>query len=163
MRAVAHALLHYKTEVLISPVGSPVARSPAVRQEGPFGCDHNIEDSKTDKKCVVCLFECNQYVRIRDKMEKPISPTVKSKVKDAYFGVKRKVSHCSKCDVDAHNFTLSKKRFIHGLFPDKTCMEILHSKTGREIWNMKKTRAAVSTTHPYVKEVRRAIEEELRE
>jgi hypothetical protein len=61
---------------------------------------------------------------------------VEDKVKDWYCGVRRRISTCKACDVHAHNTMLIKNRkFIQDLFPGMTCMDILHSQTGKEIWN----------------------------
>ena len=55
-------------------------------------------------------------------------------------------------------------KIIHGLFDKMTCMEILHSSIGKEIWNIEtksKTRYSVNTKHPLVKDVKKTVDAHL--
>ena len=88
----------------------------------------------------------------------------RAKVNRSHQGTKRCVSHCRQCNISAHNFIVdgANKKFIHGLgvFQDLTCMEIIHSKTGKEIWNVGTSdkKIPVIGGHPLVKEVKRAVD-----
>ena len=56
------------------------------------------------------------------------------------------------------------KKIVHGLFEKMSCMEILHSSIGKEIWNVeriRKTRYSVNTKHPLVREIKKTVDAHL--
>jgi hypothetical protein len=78
------------------------------------------------------------------------------------------VLRCKQCNIYAHNFIMEKDvKFIHGLFEKMTCMEILHSSIGKEVWNVetksetRKTRYSVNTKHQLVKDVKKTVDAHL--
>ena len=76
---------------------------------------------------------------------------------------KQKVSTCKQCNVNAHNFVVVKDRkFIHSHFDDMTCMEIIHSQTGKELWRMGtahgRKKLMVNYKHNIAKEVHKAVQ-----
>ena len=56
--------------------------------------------------------------------------------KQKRLGNRKNVASCLTCGINAHNdHKMPNPKIIHELFPNMTCMEIAHSRTGREIWN----------------------------
>jgi hypothetical protein len=75
-------------------------------------------------------------------------------------GVRSNTSWCEQCKVPAHNMLLGDdNNYIHALFPGKSCMEILHSTTGREVWRIRRSKVSVNYKHPTVKAIRKAVNE----
>jgi len=74
------------------------------------------------------------------------------------------VAKCMKCNVYAHVGKCSNPKFIHSLFPEMaSSMEILHSRTGKEIWGdlgdckSTKSRKRLKLGHKIMKEVREQV------
>jgi hypothetical protein len=79
--------------------------------------------------------------------------------------VKRKVAMCRDCGVTVHTAGLVEtSKFLHQMFPGMSCMDIIHSPTGKEIWNVKvggSKKVTVNYKHPIVQELRRCVEDML--
>jgi hypothetical protein len=189
MQVVAHELLRYKTESLMSPVIATRSRPRSVGQAVVGGTadnepeldddDHDdglaVSESVGNKRCVVCSLETSHYrrqVKNRLKNTEEVEEG-KRKLTASYQGVRKHVSTCTRCSVSAHNSLLSHGKYIHALFPGMTCMQILHSATGKEIWNVvrskvknsssddfgeEKTKVTVNYRHRVVKDVRKLVE-----
>jgi hypothetical protein len=126
---------------------------------------HAEEMHQRFTRCIVCSLEAAQYKRLSKDRSNEMDEFTKKIIDDSYKSVRRSVHKCSECGVTAHNFRLARdRRFIHGLFEGMSCMEIVHSETGQEIWNVDKTgekRISVNYQHPIVKQVREAVKEHL--
>jgi hypothetical protein len=185
LRIISNMLLRYKTLTGLSP--SPVSKRRRTHFESPGTiqnqqCEEVLVDdgkltavARPDQKCIVCSIELSQYRSLYAKMEQ-MSPATfkqkesinKEKVKNVQRGVRERVSTCRVCNVNAHNHQLEerKKKIIHSLFPPNlTCMEILHSPLGRQVWNITdkdgKCNARVRTSHEVITNLREAIAEDL--
>ena len=67
---------------------------------------------------------------------------------------------CKQCLVHAHNdVPTDDTYFIHAIFPGKSCMNILHSEEGKEIWKVRARKVSVNYKHNIVKEIRRAVDD----
>ena len=160
LQVVAHELLHYETKALSSPHTSPNVGKFANRGLG-FDELHQIVKANREKRCQVCTLELRQYSTIA---KRNLSQGAEEKIKAANNGVRSRVSMCIQCGFNAHNYVFVKeKKFIHQLFPEMSCMEILHSDRGKEIWSVKKygdsTKVTVKNSHPVVKEMRKSVED----
>ena len=77
-------------------------------------------------------------------------------------GLQTRVFGCTHCRVEAHKHLLEQPLRIHSLggkdFAHKSCWDIMHSPTGREIWVPNppeaKTPYNLKTGHPVVQELR---------
>jgi hypothetical protein len=175
LQVVAHALLIYKTELLVSPVNSPVVarrRRQETEDDENSEMDHHesIECVGRKPRCIVCNLEVSQYLYVLKTAKKESLNTVDDQllnenrrmlVKRAYDGLRWYVAMCQQCGVFAHTVHLvANKKFIHNFFPGRTCMQILHSTTGREIWKIRireKKKVSVNYKHPIIAEVRRNV------
>ena len=55
---------------------------------------------------------------------------------------------CKQCLVHAHNdVPTDDTYFIHAIFPGKSCMDILHSEEGKEIWKVRARKVSVNYKH----------------
>lgn len=161
MEAVAHELLYYKTDTMISPEkrrkeGRQSPERPGFEKEAN---EHEIFDVGHRKRCIVCSTETAIYVWQEKKRKQKVN-TEHNKV---YKGGRRRVSRCRQCQFNAHNFIQENdQKLIHGWFPGKTCMQIVHSEAGREIWNLPsgtRKRITCNHKHPIIKEIRKTIQE----
>ena len=175
LQVVAHELLHYKTEMLMSPVNSP--EGVARRQPANGDDDDRVEEVHESiecigkkPRCIVCNLEMSQYRYALEKAKKSSSNSVddqllmenrEATVKRAYEGLRRNVATCKQCGVFAHTaIPVRNRKFVHDLFPGRTCMEILHSPTGREIWRTRTTgkkKNSVNYKHQMVAEIRHNV------
>ena len=162
LQAVAHEMLNFKTESLVSPVGSPetgrVGREPV--ETGPY---HNVVDATGNNRCIVCNLEYQHFVYL-GKRSSQEGENAEYERKKANEGVRRKVSHCQECNINAHNFIVQRDmKEIHKFFPGMTCMEIFHSEEGKKLWRRetagRKRKMMVNYTHDYVRQVRKKVEE----
>lgn len=132
-------------------------------------------------RCVVCQLETTQYQRMWKKVKREAelseripSHVTKERASCGVKGTRKDVARCQKCKVNAHYTLLPphQLKVIHGLFPPSlgnqkmSCMQILHSGTGREIWTIKHDprggcRVAVKHSHPIVKELSRQVAADL--
>jgi hypothetical protein len=162
MQAVAHELLHYETKILTSPVKSPAQRS---RNRAGSRCgEYTIGDAvNKEKRCSVCCLVHSIYARqARLHKGKPTYTRVVEKVRECSNGTRRKVCSCDECGVHGHNFIVRRDTtmFIHGMFPGMTCLEILHSGIGNEIWKVARVgrrQVTVNYQHEVVRRVRDMI------
>lgn len=168
MQAVCHELLHYQTKSLVSPLktGRCINLRDNYRVDDVNG-RHQIVESSAGKRCLVCAMENNQYI-VQAKALGIFNQTrAQQIIKLSFLGVKKQVCYCKECNIDAHNYVVSKHtKFVHALFPSMTCMQIFHSRLGSEIWKTKgKGRKKVVThyKHPIVEEVKRAVQQHLTE
>ena len=158
-----------------SKEGSTVDKEEAAQPEGHGDEeDHDNGESVTSSlhgskwRCVVCSLELNQIEgHIREMRKAPLFQdgtahaveTVQKARKVAETlrtGNRKAVARCLKCKVFAHSFLLDPTchKKIHKYFPGKTCMEIVHSDTGKEIWKIKEGKATTNYGHTLVKEFR---------
>ena len=171
-QVICEELLKYKTEQLVSLLSSP---APAATNR-PIGdrLEHNpcngsnIIESEDERRCVVCGLEARQFERFGERMAR-LRPNdcdkIKQKVEEAGKEVRRKVATCQTCGISAHNFKLNNnERLIHAMFQERTCMEIAHCETGRQIWNRKtneregRRRTGVRSKHKVMQDLRLAVE-----
>jgi hypothetical protein len=77
-------------------------------------------------------------------------------VDESFRGLRQHIAYCNECGVYTHNSIRKNRRNIHTLFPGKSCMEILQSQMGKEIWNIQQTkqkRNSVKYNHPLIQEL----------
>jgi len=188
--AVAHELLHYKTESLVSPprrviervvenvIGAPGIAGTNVGtmfQDATSACTSKKVQQNSCSQCVVCQLELSLMRTTIAKTEKT-SRVLKAKrlelLNSVSEGSRKGLSTCTCCKGDKGGLTahsdplvMVKKR-IHTLFPSEmSCMEILHSEVGRELWkrgermgaSSKRFSCTVTRNHHYVKELRRRM------
>jgi hypothetical protein len=166
LHVVANELLNHYTETICSPENTPArAQGAAPLNDGMAEHEHHTYVNAVGKhRCVVCRLEESQYQYIMKKNQgNHVSDITKDKLKEVRKGVKARMCLCRQCGVYCHNFLPEDDtKIIHGLFPGLTCMEILHSNRGREIWNVRNTagnrKVWVNYNHRDVKEIRRAVE-----
>ena len=172
LQVVAHQLLHYKTEDLMSPelVPNRAGRFASLHEQLDFEPSpeerHEILQSSGKHRCLVCHLEVCQYRKVIKANKEKISEAMKKTVVDeASKGLRKQVSTCRQCCAYAHTaLPTTNKRFIHGMFPGLTCMEILHTRSGKEIWNVNANRhgrTAVRFSHPMVDSLRDLVEDSL--
>lgn len=167
LQCVAHELLHYKKESLMSPKkgAGRLENEDDTNQQGTTIRHEFVEPERKRQRCIVCGLETTMYEKRKEKLGNNVSDEFKKKVNDSYQGTRRNVLHCKQCNTSAHNFIMKKDRkFIHGLFENMTCMEILHSSIGTEIWNVGKVgnkRNSVNSRHPIVREVKACVDAHL--
>ena len=95
-------------------------------------------------------------------MDSQIVENVKKKMRQAGKGkgVRQNKVYCRQCKVHAHNHIPDpNSQFIHAYFEGMTCMEILHSPTGKEIWKFGASKATVNYSHYIVDYIRRSVDE----
>jgi hypothetical protein len=104
------------------------------------------------------MFENNRENRVEELKE------AQRKLKYSYEGARRSVFACNICGVSAH-VAIPKRKAIHDLFTEGlSCIEIMHSQQGKEIWksvDKKGNRVTVNHEHPVVKEGWRLLEASL--
>jgi Transposase IS4 len=173
LQVVAHELLHYKTESLVSPGRNASARGARTTMVQEHNEDLHVSVACIGKRprCAVCNLETSQYLRTHRLAKKNQNDTTEEAaarqlvVKKAYEGVKKRVSTCQQCGVFAHNdYVVDNRKYIHRQFPPgMLCMQIMHSPTGKEIWNVRGATKKVSVNykHPVVKEVRLCVRESM--
>jgi hypothetical protein len=172
LQAVAHELLHYKEETLVSPTkrrqgkGQRRYGSPGSSDDEPeeAAVSHTIVKSNGIHRCLVCNLELCQYTRIFQKnLELGLEDGRQQRFKAASKGVRSQVAKCEECCAHAHSMIpTDNKKFIHDMFPGLTCMDILHSEVGKEIWSVREGgRVAVRYGHPVAEDVRLAVEDYL--
>jgi hypothetical protein len=169
LQIVARELLTYKTPLLVSPQKFPTGRQQAEQIELVEAHKHDkhefVEPTERRKRCVVCALETTHYEKQLKKCRDSASQLFHQKVRGSYQGTRRNVLRCKQCNIHAHNFIMEKDvKFIHGLFDKMTCMEIVHSSIGKEIWNVEtksKNRYSVNTKHPLVRELKMTVDAHL--
>jgi hypothetical protein len=170
LQVIAHKLLHYKTEELVSPdqaQGGAGRSANDLEAAAAFEPQerHEILQSNGKHRCLVCHLELCQYKKVRQQRAADIDEVgAKHIITNAASGLRRQVLRCPQCSAHAHTaLPANNKQFIHNMFPGLTCMEIIHSKGGKEIWNAhaNEGRMAVRYTHSVVEEVRLLVEESL--
>lgn len=130
--------------------------------------------SKRDTRCLVCSLESSQYARVWATQKKLVTDaeeykSMEEKVRKACIGCRRVVSCCCSCQMNAHANVLEEgdRKKIHGYFPpNMSCMHILHSPLGKEIWSIQKDHsgsclARVRTRHRVVQELNEEITADL--
>ena len=139
-------------------------------------------ETKSSSRCVVCQLEWSLARTAINNFEKETKIVVSNEQRRQLLssvseGCRKGLSTCLCCQVEktgvglmAHTKPVladGKKR-IHSLFPDgMSCMEILHSEVGRELWkregstgktsSSRRFSCTVSRNHDYVKELRQII------
>ena len=119
-------------------------------------------------RCIVCSLELNQVEGHIREMRK--TPPFLNGMPDALGTVQRArkvaetlrkgnrkaAAQCLKCKVFAHSVLLDPTfcNKIHEYFPGKTCMEIVHSDTGKDIWKINDGKVTTNYGHTCVKECR---------
>ena len=90
---------------------------------------------------------------------------MKEKVAEARRGERKHVSLCNHCGLHAHVSKPAKgNRMIHNLSEGMTCMQILHSKPGKEIWKVLPTgKITVKYKHPVVHNLAKMVKDNLEE
>lgn len=167
MQAVAYELLKYQTKSLVSPTRTRVH----AKMNDDYHCngrgEHRVVESVAGKRCVVCSLENTQYIDQARLLGIQGHQRVQELIKQSYCGVKRSVSYCESCNIDAHNFVLNRhSKFIHALFPGMSCMQIFHSRIGTDIWKTKsrgRKKVVSNYKHAIILEVRRAVRQHLTE
>ena len=165
LQIVVRELLTYKTPSLVSPQKLPGWQQVQQNVQVEAHDKHEfVEPTGKSKRCVVCALETTHYQK-RLKKYRTSASQLCQKVRDSYHGTRRNVLRCRQCNVHAHNFIMEKdKKIVHGLFEKMSCMEILHSSIGKEIWNVeriRKTRYSVNTKHPLVKDIKKTVDAHL--
>jgi hypothetical protein len=160
MHVVAHELMTYETPALMSPprqsasVSEDMDSNASEQQQSVCRTiGFSRADRKDYKRCVVCQLEESLVATSIEKYRKASNNSVTAveaaQVKRQLLqtiakGNRRYLSTCECCPTDdsgggltAHSFVLheQEKNLIHTLFePGMTCMEILHSDVGKELW-----------------------------
>ena len=188
LRIIANRLLRYKTPTYMSPV-RPSKKTRTARFESPVVVAPADEGKETvaaqpNHKCLVCSIEASHYRALFEKQQHAdavtvqhtpgavglVSEVMKQKVKKGCSGLRRAVACCMKCEVNApHNTVLDerKKKKIHGYFPPTmSCMDILHSPLGKQIWNIQRDNrgkciARVRTKHVVITQLHSEIADDL--
>ena len=164
LQCVAHDLLHYTMEALVSPAKGARNKSAADEEDNKQYDDrnqsiHEIVDTKKDTRCVVCRLEWAQVRRLNNKIKAQGRDEV---AREITVGNRRKCALCKTCGVVAHNHFVQKDPpFIHLYFPGQTCMEIFHSELGKTIWTLKNQKVGVKSGSEVVAAVGKAIEQHL--
>jgi len=174
MRIVANFLLKYKTKTMLSPMRPSKKAKRAHFEETTNVTEqrHDGKDTKVSKpntKCLVCSIEVSYINACLSRLASEKAKEVKSKLDSFGRGVRKSVACCQVCEVNAHDRVLEEvdKKKIHGYFaPNQSCMEILHSETGKEIWNVQRDKdgkcwARARTKHPVIQALYREIETDL--
>ncbi len=188
LRVIANCLLRYKTRTWMSPmrVGDKSARKKThfaesvAPVEGREGITDKVDDgketraSKRDARCLVCSLESSQYARVWEQQKNMVkdeeeNKSMQEKVRKACLGCRRVVSCCCNCEVNAHSTVFDKgdRKKIHDYFPpNMSCMDILHSPFGKEIWSIQRDHsgnclARVRTRHRVVRELNEEIAADL--
>jgi hypothetical protein len=153
--------------------GGPASRVAVALQEAA---------PKPGIRCVVCQLEVSMVRTAIRKVEKKHNIEVAKEQKQrilnaASEGDRKQVSNCTCCPggrdgvgVSAHSLPCKRKR-IHKLFPDgMSCMEIVHSEVGHELWKRRRTEKTATTfsctvarNHHYMDELRKIVEAETSE
>lgn len=188
LRIIANCLLQYKTRTWMSPMRggdkggrkkTHFAESVVVEgtDEQPTEKAHDGKETRTSKRdvrCLVCSLESSQYVRVWEKQKKLVTDaeaykSMQEKVRKACIGCRRVVSCCCSCEVNAHAhvFDEGHRKKIHAYFPpNMSCMDILHSPLGKEVWSILRDHsgsclARVRTRHRVVRELNEEIAADL--
>jgi len=190
LRLISDFLLTYETKTFMSPsrpagqnrvarfAASPV--DEALTEEAPTRTiDTGKEMGPAHKKdrCLVCSLEGSYYKKLwtnHKRMDETgaaqeANCVLKKRVQIGVSGMRRAVAACRICDVKAHGTVLDEdnNKVIHGFFPPNlSCMDILHSPLGKEIWSIKrdglgKVIARVKTGHKVVKDLYKLVETDL--
>ena len=189
MHVLAHELLTYETPSLVSPAKLPGQESNVEDDdeeerimdvdEETFSMCHTVGDRKSNRKlskkrCVVCQLDFSVMKTAISTFKKNVNNRVSKEKEEGLVASKgrhRDMSSCSCCPskesgvgLTAHSFVLTdeEKKPIHSLFPTGwSCMEILHSEVGRELWKRKKSgggkclSCAVTRNHHCMEELRK--------
>jgi hypothetical protein len=158
LQAIAFELLNWTTNSLMSPLTSPVTQQATWNGTIEEYHRHKIVMIDYGKRCQVCCLENTQLLSLaRKHVGQRNYKRVQEVVNESFKGLRQHVAYCDECCVYAHNTIPKNSRNIHTLFPGKSCMEILHSRMGKEIWNIQQTkrkRNSVKYNHPLIKELR---------
>ncbi len=166
LRIIANNLLCYKTKTWMSPmlpsakkkrtqfVDSPMEhgrRNAAETNENAVKVDDGkaTKESNRNTRCLVCSIESSAYLKMWMKQkslvtEEATRTAMDTKVRKTRTGLRRGVSCCCECEVNAHTnvFDNDTKKKIHRYFPpNMSCMDILHSQLGKEIWSIQRDHA----------------------
>jgi Transposase IS4 len=140
INVISQEMLEYKTECMLSPLKDmteETLENRGSRDNRPGVLSHVIEQAVGDRRCRVCMLEGSIVKRKVARLRIPITDEIKQKLHNAKHGNRAQLSHCKHCGLYAHNSILiNNTKHIHDFFPNMTCMEILHSKKGMEIWNI---------------------------
>lgn len=185
---VADALLNYKTKVFSSPAQTTVARARFAGTVTSHSTRHSsVQDDDDDGKeftmsgnghrCLVCSLEVAQYRRYVESTKKKEEAhgtatlsSMESKALAARSGMRRFVGCCTRCKRHAHCAipSLLDRKLIHQFFPPNlSCMDILHSPTGQEIWKPVHNssgvyvKTAVQHSHSIVQQLSKQVAAEL--
>jgi hypothetical protein len=128
------------------------------------------KDSNRNTRCLVCSIESSQYLKMWMKQKSLVTEEARrtdmhAKVKKVCSGLRRGVSCCCECEVNAHTNVFDKdtKKKIHRYFPpNMSCMDILHSQLGKEIWSIQRDHsggciARVRRGHAVIRELHEDI------
>ena len=188
---VADSLLRYKTAALTSPMRT-TQRSQARFPNSPTAPSLTTADTADDgkvmvlsragvdgihrRRCLVCSLQSAYFEKLLKKQQtldtqaqKPADKEMKARAKAGMSGTRRLTSCCVKCEVNAHGtpFDESRRKLIHGFFAEgMSCMDILHSPLGKEVWNIKrdaanKCKVSVRHAHPMVKALATQVADDL--
>ena len=143
---------------------SPAAPAAAIPTAPPdsAGLTHDAQEV-SDKRCKVCNLEKTAYQLQMKKLKIPVTEEMEAKVAAARKGERKHVSICSHCGLHAHMSKLAKgERMIDKLFNGMTCMQILHSKAGKEIWKVHATgKVTVRYKHQAVADLAKLVKDDL--
>ena len=182
MQVLAYELQTYETPSLKSPPRETGrAETSAMETDDtlvclPAGVNRVVDfPDRRGRRCVVCQVE-EPVIKacIKEYTEANPNQVAESEVPKLVAaltkGNRGRLSACSCCyqhqgGLSAHNFVMlpHERKTIHTLFPaDMTCMEILHSDVGRELWkrkpgNLSGRRMRVSTGHAYMNELKESM------
>ena len=163
LHAVSYELLTYKTPEVMSPTNQPNQPTPIpTAPPDSTGQTHDAHEV-SDKRCKVCSLEIAAYKSQMKKLKVPVTADMKEKVSEARRGERRHVSICSHCGIHAHMSKPAKgERMIHKLFNGMTCMQVLHSKIGKEIWKvLPNGKVSVKYKHTAVSDLGKLVKDDL--
>jgi len=185
MQVLAYELQTYETPSLKSPPrggGGGDMEDPSRMETDPESVAVaprvvHFPPDRRGRRCVVCQVE-EPLIKACIREYKQANPMLVSEcevpklVASMTKGNRKRLTACECClqkqgGLSAHNFVFCEhdKKSIHSLFPaDMSCMEILHSDVGKELWKRKtgnlsegKQRMRVSTGHDYMTELKRIL------
>jgi Transposase IS4 len=153
------------------------------------GADHRhsviLAATSSQKRCVVCQLEHGQVRWLLAVWGKKSKSSVASeeekneyvaavhraeaKLQESYKGVRKRVFECNcseRCKaVGLHQHMMTtdrEQKYIHKIFPGKTCAEIYHSTVGKEIWKGKgNQRVSKNMNHPILEQIRGMVQQSL--
>ena len=168
INTVSHELQNYKTDTEMSPAQNQEEQHESA---GPVASDasgqrrrnHVVEQVRADVRCRVCQLEAASFRTEMKKLKIPITQEIKQKVEDSKKGNRKHVSLCRHCGMHAHNAVMVEgpEKFLRKFFEDgMTCMDILHSRVGKEIWVKQPSgRYSVKYKHQVVQDLGKVVKD----